>query len=91
MKEGAHTALTLSIDDGRVTVDHVACTVWVQLWDGRLFRQFISRSGEERTYGESLEGRDDTVGETGDGTLSQIGNDVGNGVRLSCEEVVDFL
>ena len=55
------------------------------------FVNLLQGAGRKGTYGESLEGRDDTVGETGDGTLSQIGNDVGNGVRLSCEEVVDFL
>jgi len=50
-----------------------------------------SERAEAGTYSKSLEGRDDTVGETGDGTLGQIGDDVGNGIRLGSEETVDFL
>ena len=55
------------------------------------FVNLLQGTRRKRTYGESLECRDDTVGETGDGTLGQIGDDVGNGIRLGSEETVDFL
>lgn len=55
------------------------------------FVSLLQGTRRKCTYGESLEGRDDTVGETGDGTLGQIGDDVCNGVGLRSEKVVDFL
>ena len=55
------------------------------------FVNLLQGAGRKGTYSESLEGRDDTVGETCDGTLGQIGNDVGDGVGLRSKKVVDFL
>jgi hypothetical protein len=76
MSEKRLTAHALSIDDGRVTEDHVTSTLLVQFGDGS---------------SDSLQGENSTVGETSDGTLSQVLDNVGDGVGLLSEEVVDFL
>lgn len=74
-QNGSRTAHALSIDDGRVTEDHVTCALFVQLGN---------------SCSDCLQSENSTIGETGDGTLSKVLNDVGNRIRLGSEEVVDF-
>jgi hypothetical protein len=76
LEQGGHTAHALSIDNGRVTEDHVASALLVQFGNG---------------CSDSLQSEYSTVGKSGDGTLSQVLDNVGNGVGLGSEEVVDFL
>lgn len=74
-QNGSRTAHALSIDDGRVTEDHVTCALFVHLGN---------------SCSDCLQSENSTIGETGDGTLSKVLNDVGNRIRLGSEEVVDF-
>ena len=70
------TAHALSIDNGRVTEDHVTSALLVQFGN---------------SSSNSLQSEHSTVGESGDGTLSKVLDNVGNGVGLGSKEVVDFL
>lgn len=86
------TALTLGIDDAAVASDHVARTIRVELGDGSLIiscaRVFVNR---RYTNSKTPESKGDPVGESSDGTLCQVLDDVGNRVLLGGQELVDFL
>jgi archaeosine-15-forming tRNA-guanine transglycosylase len=71
-----HTTHALSIDNGRITEDHVTSALLVQFGNG---------------CSDSLQSEDSTVGESSDGSLSQVLDNVGDGVGLGGEEVVNFL
>jgi hypothetical protein len=71
-----HTTHALSIDNGRITEDHVTSALLVQFGNG---------------CSDSLQSEYSTVGESSDGSLSQVLDNVGDGVGLGGEEVVNFL
>jgi hypothetical protein len=70
------TAHALSIDNGRVTEHHITSALLVQFGDG---------------CSDSLQSEYSTVGKSSDGTLSEILDNVGDGVGLGGKEVVNFL
>lgn len=71
-----HTAHALSVDDGRVAEYHVASALLVQFGN---------------SSSNSLQSEGNTVGETCNGTLCQVLDDVGDWVGLLSKELVDFL